>query len=886
MAETEDTKEKKTLTLSSGKLGIKKPVGVPQIRQSFSHGRSKAVDVIVKRKRTVEENALAYQKGGLVSSAKGVSQDLSKPRGLTEAEWDVRLKAVQNALKTASETEEQLQKTKEERAALEKLRLDGLELYRKEEKEARKTTVGESISSTKKEPLEDEKKSPDVQPAQAVDKLGGEALEEGNALSKTSPMKTAGSVERPQSVESGDGGRPKKAFGASSEEGDEDGASSRSKKGSPKIVARKVTGETTQSRGGRHQTTHQLHGFSVRDLLTNSDEENPVRTYGSRRHRGKPKKSSHFFESKQVTREVIIPEVIMIQELASRMAIRGAEVIKKLIEMGMMVTINQNIDGDTAELLVREFGHTPKRVAESDVEEGLEGVEDLESDLLPRPPVVTVMGHVDHGKTSLLDAIRKTDIVTAEAGGITQHIGAYQVTMPSGAKITFIDTPGHAAFTEMRARGANVTDLVILLVAADDGIMEQTIEAIHHARAAGVPMIVAINKIDKPAADASRIRQMLLQQEVVVEELGGDVMCVEVSAKTGAHINHLEEAILAQAEILGLKANARRSAQGVVVEAQLERGRGAVATVLVQKGTLRTGDIFVSGAQWGRVRALVDDKGKALQEALPSQPVEVIGFTGTPVPGDDFIVVGSESKARSIYEFRMHRQKNMQSLSLASGRASFEQLLTQTYGDKKELAVVVKSDVQGSLEAIINSLSKIATEEVAVKILHAGVGAINESDVTLAKASRGIIIGFNVRANPSARDMTRQGGIDLRYYSIIYNLIDDIKAILSGLLSPTLHERFLGNAAIRQVFQITKVGKIAGCYVTEGTVKRGAKVRLLRENVVIHEGSLKTLKRLKEEVREVKSGYECGMAFENYQDIREGDVIECFDVEEVARILE
>ena len=629
----------------------------------------------------------------------------------------------------------------------------------------------------------------------------------------------------------------------------------------------------------------QLHGVSVEEILTHDQDTEGAgfRSYGSRRYHKEKKKNTALIEQKQITREVVIPEVISVQELASRMAVRGAEVIKKLISMGVMVTITQNIDADTAELLVIEFGHTPKRVSESDVEQGIEGLEDQESMLIPRPPVVTVMGHVDHGKTSLLDAIRKTDVVTGESGGITQHIGAYQVTMPSGAKITFIDTPGHAAFTEMRARGANVTDLIILVVAADDGIMEQTIEAIHHARAAQVPIIVAINKIDKPDANPERVRSMLLQQEVVLEELGGDVMSVEVSAKTGKNIDKLEEAILVQAELLELRANPDRSAVGIVIESRLERGRGAVATVLVQKGMLKVGDIFVAGAQTGRVRALVDDKGQNLQKALPSQPVEVVGFIGAPVPGDDFVVMASESHAREIAEFRLQRQKNQLS---SAGRGSFEQLLTQASGNKKELAVVVKADVQGSLEAILGSLNKLSTDEVAVKVLYAGVGGINESDVNLAKASRALVIGFNVRANPQAREVARQGALEMRYYSIIYNIIDDVKAMMGGLLAPTLRENFLGNAEIRQVFTVSKVGKIAGCYVTEGIVKRGAKVRLLRDNVVIHEGKLKTLKRLKDEVREVKSGYECGMAFENYQDIREGDVIECFDVEEIQRVLE
>jgi translation initiation factor IF-2 len=554
------------------------------------------------------------------------------------------------------------------------------------------------------------------------------------------------------------------------------------------------------------------------------------------------------------------------------------------MRMGVMATINQTIDADTAELVVGEFGHRLRRVSEADVEVGLRGEEDLPETLEARAPVVTVMGHVDHGKTSLLDALRETDVAGSEAGGITQHIGAYRVSLRSGKQITFIDTPGHQAFTAMRARGANVTDIVVLVVAADDGIMEQTVEAIRHAKAAQVPMIVAINKIDRPDAKPERVRQELLQHEIVVEELGGEVLDIEVSALKKTNLDKLEEAILLQAELLDLTANPNRLAEGVVLEAKLERGRGAVATVLIQRGTLRVGDIFVAGSEWGRVRALIDDRGQSQREAGPSTPIEVLGLNGTPLAGDDFVVAENESRARDIADFRQRRRRDANAASGARG--TLEQMFSQiAAGVAKELPVIVKSDVQGSLEAIVGSLEKLSTDEVSVRVLHAAVGGINESDVILAKASAAFIIGFNVRANPQARDLARRDGVEVRYYSIIYDLIDDMRGALSGLLAPTLRERFLGNASIRDVFNITKVGKVAGCMVTEGAVRRGARVRLLRYNVVVHEGSLKTLKRFKDEVREVNQGYECGMAFENYQDIQAGDVIECFEVEEVARAL-
>lgn len=578
------------------------------------------------------------------------------------------------------------------------------------------------------------------------------------------------------------------------------------------------------------------------------------------------------------TREVILPEVITVQDLANRMAERSGNVIKALMKMGVMATLNQSIDADTAELLIIDFGHKVKRVTEADIEMGIEGEDDTDTNLQPRAPVVTVMGHVDHGKTSLLDALRKTDVVSGEAGGITQHIGAYQVTTPQGAKITFLDTPGHAAFTEMRARGANVTDIVVLVVAANDSIMPQTIEAIRHAKAANVPMVIACNKIDLPDANPQQVKIDLLQHEVIVEDMGGDVQFVEVSAKKGLHLDKLEDAIMVQAEILELKANPARKAVGRVVESKMETGRGSVATILVQKGTLKIGDIFVCGAEWGRVRALIDDHGKQIKSAGPTLPVEVLGLQGTPGAGDEFVVVEDESKARKISEYRSRkRREKLTTLAPTSAESFFAQVKE---GAKKELALVVKGDVHGSLEAIVSSVQKLAGEqdEINVRILLSGVGPITESDVTLAKASNATILGFNVRANAQARQLAEQDGVNVKYYNIIYQILDDLKGLISGMFAPILREEFIGYAQIRQVFNITKVGKIGGCMVTQGFVKRGAKVRLLRDDVVIHEGTLKTLKRFKDEVKEVKEGMECGMAFENYEDIREGDMIECFDV--------
>jgi translation initiation factor IF-2 len=587
---------------------------------------------------------------------------------------------------------------------------------------------------------------------------------------------------------------------------------------------------------------------------------------------------------KQV-RDVQLPETIVVSELANRMAERAADVVKALMKMGMMVTMNQTIDADTAELVIEEFGHKAVRVSDSDVEQAIETVSDRAEDLQPRPPIVTIMGHVDHGKTSLLDAIRKANVVSGEAGGITQHIGAYQVKTPNGALVSFLDTPGHAAFTSMRARGAQVTDIVILVVAADDAVMPQTIEAINHAKAAKVPMIVAINKCDKPDANPQKVRTDLLQHEVVVEQMSGEVQDVEVSAKTGKGLESLLEAIALQAEILELKANPKRAAMGAVIEAKLDVGRGPVATVLVQNGTLRRGDIFVVGEKWGKVRALINDKGETVSEAGPSVPVEVLGLNGTPEAGDVLNVVETEAQAREIADYREKAAKDKR--AAAGAATTLEQLMAKAKADLdvSELPVLVKADVQGSAEAIVQALEKVGNEEVRVRVLHYGVGAITDTDVGLAEASKAPIIGFNVRANATARAAAQQKGVEIRYYSIIYDLIDDIKQAASGLLKAEVRETFIGYAKILEVFKVSNVGKVAGCLVTEGVARRSAGVRLLRDNVVIHEGTLKTLKRFKDEVKEVQSGQECGMAFENYDDVRPNDVIEIFEREEVQRQL-
>ena len=587
---------------------------------------------------------------------------------------------------------------------------------------------------------------------------------------------------------------------------------------------------------------------------------------------------------KQV-REVTIPDAITVQELSNRMAERGADVIKELMKLGIMATVTQTIDAETAELVVLELGHKPNRVSEADVDITTNDDVDDPSTLKPRPPVVTVMGHVDHGKTSILDAIRKSDVATGESGGITQHIGAYQVKSAAGNTITFIDTPGHEAFTEMRVRGANITDIVVLVVAADDGVMPQTVEAVDHARAAECPVIIAVNKCDKPEADPQRVRNDLLGHDIITEEFGGDVLAVDVSAKTGDGLDKLEEAIMLQAELMELKANPDRDAEGAVIEAKVERGRGSVASLLVIRGTLRVGDIFVVGSETGRVRAMVDDHGRSVKTAGPGDAVEVLGLNGTPLAGDRLTVVESEARSREVADYRQRSQRSKD--SSAAGRGSVEQMLSAiAAGEAEELPVVLKTDVHGSLEAIRTAIDKLATDQVKVRLLSSGVGAISESDITLAAASSSLMLAFNVRANAQAREQAKRDNVEIRYHSIIYELLDEVKSAMSGLLSPDRKEEFIGYAEIREVFNITKVGKIAGCMVTEGVIKRGCSVRLLRDSVVVHEGTLKTLKHFKDEVKEVRDGQECGMAFENYEDIAVGDQIECFEVTEVARTID
>jgi translation initiation factor IF-2 len=873
----QDAKKKLALAgKSGGRLELRSPGGAGgdagSVRQSFPHGRSKTVQVEVRKKRVpgaapapapAPAAEAAATKAAAAASGPAPTAKPQVLRTLTDEERTARQRAIQSAIRADVEAK---RRNEDEARKLEE------DLKRKSEDDAKRKT--EEVAQKKVDNVvaqkadEEQKKRAEEETLRLNEEENKRRLATEVARAATLPPAVKAAVaataededrpRRPGAFRPGQGpGRP--------------GAFRPPSKAAPE--------------GGRDLKERRQGKISVTQALDN-EETIRVRSLAAMK-RAREKERARMFQqgpAAKVVRDVVIPEAITVQELANRMAERSVDVIKSLMKMGVMATINEPVDADTAELIVAEFGHKVIRVAEADVEIGLEGNTDTDVALQPRAPVVTIMGHVDHGKTSLLDALRETDVAKHEAGGITQHIGAYKVKLKGGQAITFLDTPGHEAFTAMRARGAKVTDIVVLVVAADDGIQPQTIEAIAHAKAAGVPMIVAINKVDKPDADSDRVRRDLLQHDVALEGYGGDTLGIDVSAKARTGLDKLEEAILLQAEILELRANPERAAQGAIVEAKLERGRGPVATVLVQKGTLKVGDIFVAGEEWGRVRALVDDRGRQIDAAGPSTPVEVIGLNGTPQAGDDFQVVDNDARAREVTEFRQRRSRD--ATATARARGTLEQMFTKIQqGEAKELAVVVKTDVQGSLEAIVGALTRLRTDEVAVRILHGAVGGITEGDIALAKASQGVIIGFNVRANPQAREMAKRDGIEIRYYSIIYGVIDEIKAALSGMLSPTLKEKFLGNAEIRQVFNITKVGKVAGCRVVEGIVKRGAKVRLLRDQTVIHEGTLKTLRRFKEEVREVQDGYECGMAFENYEDIREGDLIECFEVEEVARTI-
>ena len=849
--------KKKKLTLSRpGKLELNKTVDAGQVRQSFSHGRTKSVAVEVRRKRTfkqADDGAMtevrdmpALQEEAPqepVAPVEPVAKEAAPPaRTLTEQERAARMRALEGARQAETEMAE----NRAEREAMEAKRRD-------EEKRQRE--------------IEDERRKEEEARRRTEE-------EERRKLEEEASRRAAEQAARLEAADSatGETAKPKgKAKGELRADDNEDA------KRSGRADARKPA----PRRGGDRRRSGKL---TISQAL--NDEERQRSLASVRRQREREKRaSSGPKESVKVFRDVTIPESITVQELANRMTERAGDVIKALMNNGIMATITETIDAETAELLVTEFGHTPKRVSESDVEIGLKGDDDDDENLQPRPPVVTIMGHVDHGKTSLLDALRSTDVAAGEAGGITQHIGAYQVEIESGDKITFLDTPGHEAFTAMRSRGANATDIVVLVVAADDGIMPQTVEAIDHAKAAEVPIIVAINKIDRPEANPDRVRSELLSHDLVVESMGGDVLAVEVSAVEKTNLEKLQEAIVLQAEILEITANPDRNAEGVVVEAKVETGRGSVATVLVQRGTLNVGDIVVAGAQWGKVRALLDDAGERTGSAGPSTPVEILGLGGTPDAGDEFSVVENEARAREITEFRQRRDRDAK--VQAGARGTLDEMFSQIQaGEVKEIPVVVKADVQGSVEAIVQSAQNLSNEEVSVRVLHTGVGGINESDVTLAKASNAMMVGFNVRANAQARQLAEAEGLDIRYYAIIYDLVDDLKSMLTGMLAPQIRETFLGNAAIKEVFNITKVGRVAGCEVTEGVVRRGSRVRLLRDDVVIHEGTLSTLKRFKDEVREVTQGFECGMAFENYQDIKDGDVIECFDVEEIPRTLD
>ena len=859
MSESKEQDGKLSLS-KPGRLELNKTVETGKVRQSFSHGRSKTVTVEVKRKRTFERGAggnMKEVKQGHPAAAENLSVGTSAATttptptaatpeaavgNLTDRERETRVRALHSAAEDA-----------------ERVRIDDQEARRKAEIEAKERTKEEERRASEEERRtseEERKKAEEIarkEAEAAVEVVVPPA--EKTVTRAPAPVKVA-----PMEDESAPRGG-------------------------------KTDAKRTQTQRSRQQSRRRTSKLTIAQALETEDgateRGRSIAALKRAREREKlrARQAAGGIETTKIIREVIIPETITVSDLANRMAERGADVVRALMKLDVMANMNQVIEADMAELVAAEFGHIPKRVADSDVEIGLTTqTDDDEGQTLPRAPVVTIMGHVDHGKTSLLDALRETDVVAGEAGGITQHIGAYQVNLSKGAQITFLDTPGHEAFTEMRSRGAKVTDIVVLVIAADDSVQPQTAEAISHAKAAEVPLIVAINKMDHPNADASRIRTELLSHEIVVESLGGDVQDIEISALKKTNLDALEEAILLQAELMELTANPDRPASGAVVEAKLERGRGAVATILIQHGTLRIGDVFITGAEWGRVRALIDDKGKNVKEAGPSVPIEVLGMQGAPLAGDDFAVVADEGRAREITEYRQRKVRDGQ--LIAGARGTLEQMFDRIKeGEASTLSLVLKGDVQGSVEAITNALDKLATSEVKCSFLHTGVGGITESDIGLAAASNGVILGFNVRANPQARELARKENVDIRYYSIIYDLVDDMKKLLSGMLAPEIRESIIGYADVREVFNVSKVGRVAGSFVTEGVVRRGAKVRLLRDDVVIFNGGLNTLRRFKDDVREVQNAYECGIALEGYNDIKVGDVVECYEVEEITREL-
>ena len=915
---TDQKEGKKPLTLSTASRSAASKADATQVKQKFSHGRTRQVTVEVKKvaKRPPGAAAAApapapaaeaapaaaapartLKLGGAPAAAAPAARAPVTPAARASAAPAARTSAPAAAptrpapstnsrgivLKTLTEEEKEARARAlvgadrdaviaREKAAVEGARRAAEEKSRKIAEEEHKKRLAEE--ETRKKAEDEIKRKADVLVQKRLDQAVG--APQTQAARQAQEIETGTSAAAPGAVR-----RPLGAPGA--------GAGAGALRRPPLRPAPVANKRMPQPPGARRNEAPKRRSDKI-DVGRAVSGENDFRSRSvaaQRRRLDRERRQQSGDEPQQkVFREVIIPEVITVQELASRMAERGADVIKTMMRMGVMATINQAIDPDTAELVVTEMGHRFKRVTEGDVETGLTDTDADEGTQAPRPPVVTIMGHVDHGKTSLLDALRATDVAAHEAGGITQHIGAYQVTLPSKQKITFLDTPGHEAFTAMRARGAKVTDIVVLVVAGDDGVMPQTKEAIAHAKAAGVPIIVAINKMDKPGADASRVQNELLRDEIQVEQLGGEVQAIEVSATKRMNLDKLEEAILLQAELLELKANPDRPADGVVIEARLDQGRGSVATVLVQRGTLKVGDVLVAGAVWGRVRRLVDDRANAVESAGPAFPVEVLGLAGTPQAGDEFHVVESEARAREISDFRARRDRQVELARAAGGRGTLEEMIKGIReGTAKELPVLIKADVQGSAEALAGALSKLGTEKVITRVVYSGVGGISEADMTLAKASGALIIGFNVRANPQAREIAKRDKVDIRYYSIIYKVTEDMQALMVGLLDPTYKETLVGNAQIREVFKVTKAGNVAGCMVTDGKVTRGNKVRLLRDNVVIHEGTLKTLRRFKDEVKEVQHGFECGMAFENYDDIKVGDVIECFDVEAVQPTL-
>lgn len=875
MSETKNPDDGSKLTLKGPqRLELKKTIGSGQVRQSFSRGRTKAVTVEVKKKR-----GFPNASGGKASSSTGAPDVLVLLDGGTPVS-----STPETTLSVAPQTPEVDPSPAVPTPVTMKSELSASPDQALGERPGRGRVVLKTLTSDEKvaraKALDgarqfDEdvrRKADEAAKIEQVEAARAER-ERAEAERRITEEKSRKKEEEIARVKGEQTAAKRLKEDVVAEEPDEVTKPRRGRTVETRRPPARKPAEQSRRRGGRLTVSQAL-----------NDEER-VRSLSSMRRAREKEKRLLAGESdpEKIVREVVVPENITVQELANRMAERSVDVVKALMRLGIMVTPEDNVDADTAELVISEFGHKLKRVAESDVEIGIEGDEDTADSLLTRAPIVTVMGHVDHGKTSLLDALRKTNVAAGEAGGITQHIGAYQVELSSGSKISFLDTPGHEAFTSMRLRGAMVTDIVVLVVAADDSLMPQTIEAIRHAKEAGVPIIIAINKIDLPGADPSRVRQDLLQHELVVEEMGGDILAVEVSAKEGRNLDKLGEAILLQAELLELKANPNRAAEGVVIEARVDTGRGPVATILVKRGTLRVGDTFVAGRQWGRVRAMLDEHGQKVTEAGPSIPTEILGLTGAPDAGDEFLVVTNEAKAREIAEYRSRRSRSESQVAVP---ADLDQVFEKIKdGEESEFSVLIKADVQGSLEAIIGAAKNLSNDEVNIRIVHGAVGAINESDVSLANAVGAVVFGFNVRANTPAGQLAKRDGVDIRYYSVIYEIIGDFTGILTGMLAPTIRETLLGNAEILEIFNVSKVGKIAGCRVTDGLMRRGAKVRLLRDNVVIHEGDLAILKRFKDEVDEVKSGMECGMSFERYQDLKVGDVIEAFNVEEIARTL-